>query len=300
MNLRHLEHLLAVAETGSFSRAATQCHVTQSALSRSIQTLENDLGTRLIDRVGKHNELTPFGQTVAIRARRMVLDAAELRRSAEFLKQGNIGAIRIGLGSGPSAMLMTPFLRYMALEHPGVEVGITPGATEQQITQLRQRDFDALVIEKRRIAPAPDLVIEPLSEMHAGFICRAGHPLLQSGDPVCFADIQRYPLASTPLSAEVAHTLVALYGPSADPQTALSLRCDDINSLLETVKASDAIFLGILGAARAGLQAGELVELAITPAPSVDARFAFVTLAARTEAPAMAIFRRFMAEHLRD
>lgn len=300
MNLRHLEHLLAVSETGSFSRAAEQCHVTQSALSRSIQTLENVLGARLIDRVGKHNELTPFGQTVATRARRMVLDAAELRRSAEFLKQGNIGAIRIGLGSGPSAMLMTPFLRHMALEHPSVEVGITPGATELQITQLRQRHFDALVIEMRRIAPAPDLVIEPLSEMHAGFICRAGHPLLEFGGPVSFADMQRYPLASTPLSGEVAHTLVALYGPSADPETALSLRCDDINSLLETVKVSDAIFLGILGAARAGIQAGQLVELAITPAPRVDARFAFVTLAARTEAPAMAIFRRFVAEHLHD
>ena len=85
MNLRHLEHLLALADTGSFSRAAEKSHVTQSALSRSIQALETELGAPLIDRVGKRNELTPFGKAVAARARRMVLDAAEMRRSAALL-----------------------------------------------------------------------------------------------------------------------------------------------------------------------------------------------------------------------
>ena len=48
MNIRSLEHLLAVAETGSFSKAAERCFITQSALSRSIQTLETDLGGQLL------------------------------------------------------------------------------------------------------------------------------------------------------------------------------------------------------------------------------------------------------------
>ncbi|WP_413904752.1 LysR family transcriptional regulator [Candidatus Skiveiella danica] len=66
-------------------------HLTQSALSRSIQSLEDELGGRLIDRIGKRNELTPLGLTVVARARRMVLDAADLRRSADLLQQGNLG-----------------------------------------------------------------------------------------------------------------------------------------------------------------------------------------------------------------
>lgn len=300
MNLRQLEHLLALADTGSFSRAAEKSHVTQSALSRSIQTLETELGAPLIDRVGKRNELTPFGKAVAERARRMVLDAAEMRRSAEFLQPGHMGAIRIGLGSGPSAMLMRPFLCHMAREHPSVEVSIEPGATELQVPQLREREFDALVVDMRRIAPAPELVIEDLGRMRAGFICRRSHPLRQAGTPASFADVRRFPLASTPLSAEVARHLIARYGPEANPQTAVTLRCDDIHGLLEVVRSSDAIFLGIVGAARAGIQAGELAELTLSPALDDAARYAMVTLAQRTEAPAMAIFRRFVAEHLRD
>ena len=300
MNLRHLQHLLALADTGSFSRAAEQQHITQSALSRSIQTLEDDLGARLIDRTGKRNELTPVGQTVAARARRMTLDAAELRSSVDLFKQGDMGSLRIGLGSGPGAMLMTPFMVHMARHHPGVQVSVSPGGTELQLTQLRQRNFDALVVDVRRVAPAADLIIEHLTEMRAGFVCRIGHPLLETALPVSFDDMLRYPLASTPLSAEVAHVLIRHFGAQADPQHAVSLRCDNITSLIETVKASDAVYLGILGAARADMETGQLVELATAPSLVAFARFAFVTLAGRTEAPSMGIFRRFVTERLRD
>jgi len=300
MNVRHLEHLLAVADTGSFSRAADKCHVTQSALSRSIQALETELGAPLIDRIGKRNELTPFGKEVVQRARRMVLDAAEMRRSAEFLQPGHMGSLRIGLGSGPSAMLMRPFLQHMAHAHPGVQVSIQPGATELQVPQLREREFDALVVDMRRITPAADLVIEDLSSMRAGFLCRHDHPLRRSSAAVSFAEIRRFPLASTPLSSEAARNLIARYGPDADPQTAVSLRCDDIHSLLATVRGSDAIFLGIVGAARADMASAALVELAVIPALDDGARYALVTLAARTEAPAMAVFRRFVGRHLHD
>ena len=71
MNLQQLEHLLALAETGSFSRASEKVHLTQPALSRSIQMLEQELGMPLIDRIGKRNELTPFGAMVLARARRI-------------------------------------------------------------------------------------------------------------------------------------------------------------------------------------------------------------------------------------
>ena len=105
-----------------------------------------------------------------------------------------------------------------------------------------------------------------------------------------------YPLASTPQASEVAHLMVNQFGPRADSQQAVTLRCDDITSLVDTVKASDAIYLGILGAARVGIDNGQLVELPTQPASRLSAHFAFVTLVGRTEAPA----RRFVLEQLRD
>jgi DNA-binding transcriptional LysR family regulator len=299
MNIRHLEHLLAIAETGSFSRAAERAFITQSALSRSIQALEEELGGRLVDRIGKRNALTALGQDVVARAREIVRGADELRRNAGLFQQGDGGAIRVGLGSGPGAMLMTPLLCHVATHHPGVKVDISRGSTELQLLQMRARELEALVIDARRIAPAPDLRIESLGEMRTGFICRADHPLA-ARRTLKLAQVLAHPVATTPLSAEVARLLVEQYGPQADPTEMATLRCEDITSLIDTVSTTRAVYLGIVAAAREAIDAGRLVELRISPPVRANARFAYVTLAGRTEAPVMKLFRRFVAERLRD
>lgn len=299
MNLRHLEHWLALADTGSFSRAAEKLHITQSALSRSIQSLEEELGGALVDRIGKRNELTPLGQSVLERARRIVHEASELKQGAALLQQGHMGSLRVGLGSGPGAMLMTPWLVYMADHHPGVKVSVTRGPTELQLQQLRDRTLDALVVDVRRVVPAADLRIGPTFDMPAGMICRAGHPLLaQYPDGVPFKALRSWPVASIPLSEEVARILVARYGAMADPGELTTLQCEEIPSLLQTVQQTDAIYLGILGAARQELLRGELVQLSVLPRLDAGAVLGMVTLAGRTEPPVMRVFRDFVVRML--
>ena len=202
MNIKHLEHLLALADTGSFSRAADRLFITQSALSRSIQSLEQDLGAKVLDRIGKRNELTPLGQDVVARAQHIVRDAAELRHSAKLLQEGGRGSISVGLGSGPAALLMVP-LMCAATAQAGMRVSVTQGPVELQILQLRSRQLDAMVVDMRRVIPASDLNIESMAELQAGFVVRAQHPLAAK-KVVALADVLRYPVASTPLSDEVA------------------------------------------------------------------------------------------------
>lgn len=300
MNLKQLEHLLAVAEAGSFSRAADRLHLTQSALSRSVRLLEEDLGGLLLDRMGKRTELTPLGLTVAGRARRILFESAELRRSAELLTHGDQGTISIGLGSGPGAMLMTPLLTHVAQRHPQLHLELMRGPLEAHLALLRERRLDALVVDTRGIAPAADLRIEPVSQMRAGFICRRGHPLARQARPPRFAEIAAYPLASTFLAADTERILIEHFGIEPDPRVSVRLRCDEIGSLLEAVRVSDAVFLGIVGAARVGIAAGELMELPSEPPLRSHALFALVTLTGRTEAPAMALLRAFMAQRLHD
>lgn len=299
MNLRHLEHFLALSDTGSFSRAAEKLHITQSALSRSIQSLEEELGGPLLDRIGKRNELTPLGQSVLERARGIVKEAAELKRGAALLQQGGLGSLRLGLGSGPGALLMTPWLVYMATHHPGVKVSVTRGPTEVQLRHLRDRSLDALVVDIRRIVPAADLSIGPTFDMPAGMVCRAGHPLLaQYPDSVPFEALLSYPVASIPLSEEIARILVARYGPRADPAEMTTLQCEEISSLLQTVQQSDAIYLGILAAARQEMSRGDLVQLSVLPHLDQGAVLGVVTLAGRTEQPVMRVFRDFVVRML--
>jgi DNA-binding transcriptional LysR family regulator len=156
-----------------------------------------------------------------------------------------------------------------------------------------------MVVDMRRVIPAPDLNIESLVELEAGFVARANHPL-GGQKSVALSDVLRYPVASTPLSDEVARLLVDQYGLQANPAELVTLRCDDVASLVKTVAQTDAIFLGVIAATRDGLEDGSLMALPVKPKLVATARFAYLTLAGRTEAPAMAYFREFVRDHLRD
>ena len=296
MNIKHLEHLIGLADTGSFSRAAEKLFITQSALSRSIQNLEDELGGKVLDRIGKRNELTPLGLDVVARARHIVRDAAELKQSAQLLQGGGRSAISVGLGSGPAALLLVPLLK-LAAQTPQMHVSATQGPVELMVQQLRSRQLDAMVVDMRRVVPSTDLNIESLAELRAGFVVRAGHPLA-SKKKVCLAEIVNFPVASTPLSDEVTRLLIDQYGQQANPAEMVSLRSDDVMSLISTVTQTDAVFLGVMAAASEGLDSQRLVEIDLKPKLIANARFAFVTLAGRTEAPAMAHFRQFVSKQL--
>lgn len=296
MNIKHLEHLIGLADTGSFSRAAEKLFITQSALSRSIQNLEDELGGKVLDRIGKRNELTPLGLDVVARARHIVRDAAELKQSAQLLQGGGRSAISVGLGSGPAALLLVPLLK-LAAQTPQMHVSATQGPVELMVQQLRSRQLDAMVVDMRRVVPSTDLNIESLAELRAGFVVRAGHPLA-SKKKVCLAEIVNFPVASTPLSDEVTRLLIDQYGQQANPAEMVSLRSDDVMSLISTVTQTDAVFLGVMAAASEGLESQRLVEIDLKPKLIANARFAFVTLAGRTEAPAMAHFRQFVSKQL--
>lgn len=294
MTLVQLRHLIALADSGSFSRAAEALFLTQPALSRSIGALEEELGQPLFDRVGRRNELTPFGRDVLQRARQLVFDADELGAMGRGLREGRAGSLRVGLGSGPGAMLMTPLLTRMATRHPSLQLTIARGHTELLVQSLRDRRLDALVIDARSLAPAPDLEVQTLAEMRGAFMCRPGHPLTRHAGTLRFADLRRYPIASSPLSDEVARLLVERYGPTAHPAQCVTLRCEEIQSLVEVTRDSDAVLLAIRASAP------DLVELPVRPAISGTARFGLVTLAGRAEAPALGILRTLAQELLHD
>jgi len=299
MNLRHLEHLLAVADTGSFSRAAAGLFITQSALSRSIQGLEAELGGPVLDRLGKRNALTPLGLEVVARARPILRELDTLRDTARMLQQGDLGRISVGLGSGPAALLTVHLLVSVAREHVGLRVAVTHGPAELLVVQLRNRQCDALVVDLRRVVPAQDLHIEALAELRGGFIARAGHPLAARAR-ITFEEVLAYPVACTPLSDESVRLLMDQYGLKAHPSEMVRLECDDIGALLATVEQSDAVFVGVELGVRAGLEAGRLVRLPVHPALRVRARYAVITLAGRTPSPAMARFRQVLQAHLHD
>lgn len=292
MTLVQLRHLIALAEQTSFSKAALAVNLSQPALSRSIRALEDELQLPLIDRVGRRIELTVHGREALERARQIVFDADELRARGSRVKEHATGALRIGLGSGPGAMLMLALLQKACSDHRHLHLEITRSGTELLVQALRAKVLDGLVVDARSLQPAPDLRAEFVYEMRGAFMVRRGHPLARRRSALSFEALRAHPIASTPLSDEVARILVERYGPQAHPEACVTLRCDELSSLVELARTSDAVLLAVRAAAP------DLVELTLKPGLAASARFGLVTLARRTESPALELVRQLMRERL--
>ena len=285
MTLVQLRHFLALANLGSFSKASLKLHLTQPALSRSIQSLEEELGHALFDRVGRKSELTPFGRHILDQARQLVDGANNLKQSGQQLSTGQSGSVKLGLGSGPGALLMTPLLTFMASEYPKAHLHIARGNTAVLVQALRDRTLDALVLDIRSLTPANDLVVENLCELPGAFMCRKGHPLARSRR-VTLPMVQAYSVASTPLSDEVARILVDRYGPDAHPDVMVNLHCEEISSLLDVARSSDAVVVAVRSLAP------DLIALKMSPALDASAKFGWVSLRSRSESPLSGLLRQ--------
>ncbi len=285
MTLVQLRHFVVLADQGSFVQASAALYLTQPALTRSIQGLEEELGGALFDRLGRRIALTPFGGEVLQRARRLVADAEALKQTGKGLHAGLIGSLRIGLSSGPGALLSTPLMLHMAGHHPRLQVQISRGHTDLLVDELRAQHLDAVVVDIRSLRPAADLQVSQVFELDAGFLVRPEHPLARRSTAVGIEDVLAYPVASTPLSDEVARLLISRYGPQANPDDMVTLRCDETMNIVEVARHSDAIVLTV------NAVAGDLVRLNMSPALNATARFGLVILAQRQEAPALRILR---------
>jgi DNA-binding transcriptional LysR family regulator len=223
-----------------------------------------------------------------------VLAADDLRHSGSKAGDGHEGLLRVGMGSGPGALLMTPLLLGMAQERPRLRVQVARGGTDLLVQALRERTLDALVVDARSLRPAPDLQTHLLCDMRGAFLVRRSHPLARRRKPVAMDELLRYPVASTPLSDETARVLVEQYGPSAHPALSVTLQCEELPSLVDVARHSDTVLLAIRAAAP------DLVELPLQPALVATARFGLVTLRRRTLPPGLAAVQALMARLLVD
>jgi DNA-binding transcriptional LysR family regulator len=276
MTLVQLKHFITLARLNSFAKASVALFMTQPALSRSIKALEDELGQLLFDRLGRRIELTPFGQSTLERALALLEDAEHLARGGRSIGAQEAGRLRLGLSSGPGALLTVPLMTHFAQQFPQFHLDILRANTDVLTHMLRERQADAVVVDLRSLRPAPDLTVTHVHELEGTFLCRPGHPLLKFRR-LTAERLWTYPVASTPLSDELARLLVELYGADAHPLRMIKLTTDEVTHLVEVALRSDTVLLAVRAACPA------LKALKVHPAMQARARFGLVTLAHRTE-----------------
>jgi DNA-binding transcriptional LysR family regulator len=237
MDTQALTAFLAVAETGSFSTAAERLFLTQPAVSKRIAQLEQQLGTRLFDRVGRRIRLTEAGEALLPRARQVLLDLEDMSRAISNLTGTVSGTLRIGTSHHIGLHRLPPVLRRFSREYPDVKLDIHFIDSEEAWEAVLHGDLEMGVVT---LPPQPDprLHSQAVWQDPLVFMAAPEHPLARL-DRVTLETLTGY---SAILPSPVTFTRRIVE--SLFEEQALTLNISMSTNYLETIHMMVSIGLG--------------------------------------------------------
>ena len=146
MEFHQLRYVCAIAETGSFSRAAERCQIAQPSLSQQILKLEEDLGAKLFDRLGRSVRLTEAGRAFMPHAR-SILEQMEAARSSVADKKADVrGSVAVGVIPTIAPYLMPRYTAVFAKRYPDAKLRIVEETTPVLVESLRDLTIDLAIL----------------------------------------------------------------------------------------------------------------------------------------------------------
>lgn len=249
---------VAVAETGSFSRAAEKLFTTQPAVSKRIRALEDDLGVTLFDRLGRGIRLTEAGETYLVSTRRILADMATSREEVRSLTDAISGRLRLGTSHHVGIHRLPPILKQYKHTHPAVELDLLFMDSEQACAAVAEGGLElAIVTLPDKADPVLETTLiwpDPL-----WIVAAPEHPLVNlshtaSVTPVLLAG---YP-AVLPARGTVTRSI--LFEALAPVDVAIETSLE--TNYLETIKVMVSVGLG-WSALPASMVDGSIVELPV-------------------------------------
>jgi DNA-binding transcriptional LysR family regulator len=190
LDLRQLEILQAIAETGSFTASGKKLHVSQSAISRQILLLEEELGEPLFLRVGRQVRMTPAAESLVQLGQRVFQDVRETVGTITDRTRELKGTLRLSGGMTVCMYVFPPLLKHLRRVHPHLDVRLTVATAGRSVEEIRGGRVDAglltLPVEEA------DLVTVPVLREELLLVTMPTHPLARRRR-VAAPDVQGQP-----------------------------------------------------------------------------------------------------------
>lgn len=197
MELQHLRYVVAVADTGSFTRAAERCHVTQSALSHQIAALERELGVRLFARTSRNVRQTESGEAFLRSARLAVRAADQAREDATAVSGEVVGTLRLGVIPTVTAVDVPGLLVAYRAAHPAARVELREGNSDGLAAAIRRDELDVAFLGLREGVAPEGVASRPLSREPLVAVLPRGHELA-AAPAVRLSELAHTPFADFP------------------------------------------------------------------------------------------------------
>jgi DNA-binding transcriptional LysR family regulator len=291
IDLRLIRFAAALAEHGSFTRAADALGIAQPTLSRGIRDLEADIGLPLFTRHRHGAEATDFGYLFLQQAASVSAQVADLEREVALAKGLQKGELAVGFGPHAADLLLPHVLPRFVSAHPAVRIRVQIDSIEVLGRALRQRALDLVVGESTILESDESIdVFEPLEPIKAYLFVRAGHPLAAA--KVSMRDVLDYPLIQVSrLPPRALKPFLEALGASSSTGLSLpvpAIDCPTIPLAVDTVLGSDAVMLVSLGMVKRELALRRVVP--VCHESWMRSNWAFMKLRHRSPSPAATAF----------
>jgi LysR family cys regulon transcriptional activator len=256
MTLTQLRYLIAIADSGlNITTAAERVHATQPGVSKQLKQLEDELGFQLFSRKGKSlHAITPAGEQVLERARRIVTEAGNIRSIAADLRGDEEGELAISTTHTQARFVLPAAIAALKQRYPGVSVHLKPQGDAQVMGAFERGQADLAIVSTSEAAPDSGMAV-PLFRWRRIVIVPRNHALATLNRRVTLADLAQHPLVSYESSLRPESSLRRAFDAlGATPQFAFTSRDAD---LIKTY-------------VRVGLGAGILAEMALLPDDARD------------------------------
>jgi DNA-binding transcriptional LysR family regulator len=179
LDSRQLRAFVTLARTASFTATGRELFLSQSAISHSMRALEEDVGCRLLDRVGKKVSLTLAGEHLLVHAEKILDEMSQARESLSRLGKWGRGRLRLAASTTACTYILPTVLREFKESFAHYAITIAPADTAQMLDLLHAGKVDlALTLEPK---PEEKLVFEPLFEDELAFLMSPRHGWAQAG-----------------------------------------------------------------------------------------------------------------------
>jgi DNA-binding transcriptional LysR family regulator len=192
VELRQLEYFVAVARHGTFTRAAEELWITQSALSQQVRRLEQELGVRLLHRTSRGAVVTAAGADLLTRAQTVLAELALARADLERHTGLSRGRARVAAGLADAARLPAALAAFHRA-HPGLQVALRHAAGGEA-AGLVQRGLVDVAVAGARTARAEGVELLALAPEELVVLLGPGDPLATRGGAVAATDLRERPL----------------------------------------------------------------------------------------------------------
>lgn len=286
--LRQLEHAEALARHENFREAAIALKLSQPALTRSIQALEQALGMVLFDRLSTGVQPTPAGALMLATSKVILQEKRELEREMRLLSTLEAGSLTISMGPYPGHVLVPRVVGRLLRKHPRLAFRLSDVNWIDIPAQLLARESDLAVAELSVSMQDERLSCVAIGDDQMHFACRRVHPLAGRGR-LALADVIEFPLVGCRSPGRLGALLGAdSRAGSIDGSTGHFIPAVEVETLSAAkmvAVASDAVMAATLTQLEPELKTGQLLLLPVANNP-LRLHYGFIYLRSRTLSPA--------------